>query len=231
MYLTKLDVSGDFDLNLPRNEVDLLALAESYVVYEATLSPDEVLHDISCADIQAALSRAQTAQAAQRASETDRAIAAAQLQIAYRHVRPLLDRVILHLKSRHVDNLADLEQWGLKTKVGPHGPIVLKPVNPLDWLDFLNAFVAQESGRLPADQISDPSLSELAEWAEKANRSRQERDAARIQREINTAARHAAVHQLRQLLLVAASIRIVKQYQGCVSVELGKWGYPVMARK
>lgn len=231
MYAIKFDGTGDFDLNLPRDEADLLALAESYVAYEATLSPDEVLHDISCADIQAALSRAQTAQAAQRASETDRAIAAAQLQIAYGQVRPLLDRVILRLKSRHVDNLADLEQWGLKTKVGPHGPIVLKPVNPLDWLDFLNAFITQESGRLPADQISDPSLSELAEWAERANRAKQDRDAARIQREIHTAARHAAVQQLRQLLLVAVSIRIVKQYQGGVSVELGRWGYTVTARK
>ena len=225
MYLLRYDVSGDYDIRFPVDEGDLVPLAEAYIRYEATLSPADALHDIPCAEIQAAL-------AAQLAAEVDRASAADRFLQTSRQARPRLDRLIIRLKSRHVHNLADLGLYGLRTRLRQRGGLgVRKPANPLDWLKFLNDYL-KEAGRQPeAERLTDPSFEELTQLAQTLNSALEVRDRAQTRREVSVAARKAASQRLRNLLQVAAAIRIVKQYGGSVSVELAKWGYTVVARK
>jgi hypothetical protein len=231
MYMLKYDVGGDFEMNMPTDEAGIITLGEAYVRFEETLVPDEALHDIASAEIKAALDAAQNAVTARRAGETDRAVAAARFLQMYKQVRPLLDRVITHLKSRHADNLADLEVYGLKTNAHRRGVTVRKPANPLDWLKFANTYLEQEGHRPASDRISDPPFSELTRLIGTLNLALQQREAGLIQRERSVAARRAATQHLRNLLQVAAAIRIVKHYQGCVNPELASWGYPIVARK
>lgn len=232
MYLLRYDVSGDYDIRFPVDEGDLVPLAEAYIRYEATLPPADALHDIPCAEIQAALAAVKSAQAAQLAAEVDRASAANRLLQTSRQARPRLDRLIIRLKSRHVHNLADLGLYGLRTRLRQRGGLgVRKPANLLDWLKFLNDYL-KEAGRQPeAERLTDPSFEELTELAQTLNTALEVRDRAQTRREVSVAARKAASQRLRNLLQVAAAIRIVKQYQGNVSVELAKWGYTVVARK
>lgn len=232
MYLLRYDVSGDYDIRLPADEGDLVPLAEAYIRYEATLPPADALHDIPCVEVQAALAAVKSAQAAQLAAEADRTSAANRWLQTSQQARTRLDRLIIRLKSRHVHNLADLGRYGLRTRLRQRGGLgVRKPANALDWLKFLNDYLV-EAGRQPeAERVTDPSFEELTQLAQTLNTALEQRVRAQTRRQTSVRARKAASQRLRNLLQVAAAIRIVKQYGGTVSVELAKWGYTVVARK
>ncbi|CAG0937764.1 hypothetical protein TFLX_06719 [Thermoflexales bacterium] len=141
-----------------------------------------------------------------------------------------MQRLGLHLKSRHAANLAALEQWGLKTKNGTRGISVLKPRNLEQWRNFLLAYVAQEATLPAAQQITEPPLSELQALAEVVKQNRADRAEQTTRRLRNVATRTAASQQLLDALQAAAAVLIVMCYEGQVTRDLQPWGFNLVAR-
>jgi hypothetical protein len=144
--------------------------------------------------------------------------------------RPLLEKVILHLKSRHADNLAELEQWGLGTKNGSRGVSVLKPRTETEWRNFLLAYVAKEAALPAAQQMTDPPLSQLQGLADTVQQNRSDRTEQTVRRLRNVATRTSASQQLLDALQAAAAVLIVTRYDYKVTRDLQTWGFNLVAK-
>lgn len=140
-----------------------------------------------------------------------------------------MQRLGLHLKSRHAANLAELEQWGLKTKNGTRGVSVLKPRDMNQWRDFLLSYVEKEAILPAAQQITDPSLSQLQALAGTVKQNRADRAEQTTRRLRNVATRTAASQQLLDALQ-AAALLIVTRFDGKVTRDLQPRGFNLVAR-
>ena len=188
------------------------------------------LRDVSLSVIQAALAQASAADAAAVGGEADRGTAAQQFRTAYTQARPLLDQIIIHLKSKYVANLADLAHWGLKTKVKGAGTSVIKPSTQSERLDFLMAYVTQEQSLPAADRVADPPLATMQALADALQQTQSTRTTALNQRESGVEVRDAAVQRLLDLLQLAAAVLVMTRFNGCVTNDLQQWGYIITAR-
>ncbi len=144
-------------------------------------------------------------------------------------LRPLMEKVILRLKNRHADNLAELEAHGLKTKVGARGVTVTKPKNTADWRAFCLAYVDKESALPAASQITDPPLSQLTAIAQVLRDNQAARTTQTTRRQMSVATRTAAAQTLLDALQ-AAAVLIVLRFGGQVTFDLQQWGYDVVAK-
>jgi hypothetical protein len=180
--------------------------------------------------MQAALTAAEVAVQSAAGGETTRATAAEVYRQAIAQARPMLETVILHLKSKYAGNLAQLEAWGLKTTSSTRGVSVRKPTDEQKWADFLLAYVQQEQALPTADRIADPPLDKLIALAQIIQSSRAERTAGRTRREMAVESRSAAATRLLDLLQAAAVVRVVNDYASRVTNDLQQWGYSISAR-
>jgi hypothetical protein len=226
----KFDVQSDLELRWTLNDAETIQLGEAFLAHESALPELQQLKDLPPGFFVPLISRAKTAAAEASAGEAQRAQAAEAVRQAMEQAQPLLDKVILHLKSRHANNLAELEQWGLKTKPGARGVSVTKPNNDSARRDFLLAYVTKEATLPPAQQIADPPLSELQALAETVQQNRADRTEQANRRLLNVANRTAASQHLLDALQAAAAILIVKCFNGQVTRDLQAWGFNLVAK-
>jgi hypothetical protein len=226
----KFDVQSTLELRWATTDKAIIQQGVSFLAFEEQLPAEKQLKDLSPLFFTGLITAAQDAAAGAGAGEADRARAAEVVRQADEQLRPLLDKVILRLKNRHADNLAELEQWGLKTKIGTRGVTVNQPKNVTDWRAFLLAYVAKESSQPAATQISDPPLSRLAAIAAALQENQAVRTKQTHQRLRGVAARATAVQTLLDALQAAAAVLIVTRFGGQITRDLQQWGYELVAK-
>ncbi len=156
----KFDVQGALELRWAATDEAIIKHGQAFLTFEESRPASEQLKDLSPTFFTQQVDTARKAAAEAGLGEAERARAAERVRQADEQLRPLIDKIILHLKSRHADNLADLELYTLKTKAGARGVSVTKPNNAIARRAFCLAYVERESS-LPAEQqISDPPLSQ-----------------------------------------------------------------------
>ena len=226
----KFDAQSDLELHWPLSDAEIIGLGESFLAHEIKLPTTEQLKDLSPEFFTPLLNRAKIAAVEASAGEAQRAQAAEVVRQAMEKAHPLLDKVILHLKSRHADNLAELEQWGLKTKIGARGVSVIKPNNDTARRDFLLAYVEKEATLPAAQQITDPPLSEMQALANVVKQNRSDRTEQTMRRVRGVAVRTEASQRLIDALQAAAATLIVICFEGKVTRELQAWGFNLVAK-
>lgn len=230
MISIKLDTSSSLSVRWPTSYRGVVALGEAYAAYESSLGAEAQLQDVPLSAIQSALNEASSAIALARSGEQERASAGEVVQQAFEAVRPLLDKAILQLKTRHFEQLSLLEQWGLDTVVRLGKVQVRKPGSQGTRLEFLQAYVAKEASLPVEEQISDPPLATMQTYLDTIQTGIAERTSGRDQREVNVEARNTAVSRLLDLLKVAAIIRVSMTHSGRLTNELQLWGFQVNSR-
>lgn len=230
MLALRMDTKSELEVRWPGTDAQVIAAAQIYVAYEGSLPVANQLQDVSLAMIQAALTEAITAVSAAGISEQGRAVASEQYRQAMATAKPLLEIILLRLRGKYATNLAQLEGWGLYTKIGTNGISVLKPKGDKGWAEFLMAYVAKEQSLPANEQISDPPLAQMSALATTIQQSLTAREAGRTQREIYVRARSEAGTRLLNLLQAAAVVLVTTRYDGKVTNELQQWGYNVSRR-
>lgn len=226
----KFDAQSDLELRWTLNDAETIQLGEAFLTYENALPDAQRLRDLSVEFLRPLVDQARVAAAEAAAGEAQRARAAEAVRQALEQAHPLLDKVILHLKSRHANNLAELEQWGLQTKQGQRGISVQKPRHLEQWREFLLAYVAQEATLPAAQQITDPPLSELQALAAIVQQNRTDRTEQTTRRLRNVAVRTTASQRLLDALQAAAAVLIVTRFEGKVTRDLQLWGFNLVAK-
>ena len=217
-------------ISYPKNDDEILLNGAAFVKYEMSLPSEQRLKDISAELISDILEPARAAAQMAKASEAARAIAAEKFTQSYMQTKELLDKkVIVHLKSRLVDHLAEAEQWGLRTKVGPHGVSIVKPRSQSEWINFAVTYVAQEASQLPANRIADPPFEQMQTLATDLQRYQQTRDNEKLQRRSGVQTRTQESQRLLDLLQTAADTLILIRFDGHLCPDLEHWGFTVTA--
>ena len=231
MIAFRWDTKGALDLRWPETDVLILALGKQCRAKEAALPAAERCGAVPLALLNEAITAVEVAAKEAGTGEQERAEAAEVRRQALAAAKPEIERVFVLLKAKYYANLAQLEQWGLRTKVGAKGVVVLKPQGEKQEIAFLQAFVAQEQSLAPAEQVDGGNLARLAGYAQSLSQSTEARGVGRTKREVNVKARSAAGERLlRYVQAMAVSLTAVR-FNGVVTNELQEWGFDVVAAK
>jgi hypothetical protein len=226
----KFDVQGALELRWASTDEAIIKHGQTFLAFEESRPASEQLKDLSPTFFTRLVDAAREAATEAGLGEAERARAAEAVRQADAELPDLVDKIILHLKSRHADNLADLEAYTLKTKAGARGVTVTKPNNASARRAFCLAYVEKEAS-LPAEQqISDPPLSRMTAIANILRQNQAVRTEQTNRRQINVATRTAAAQTLLDALQAAAAVLIVMRYNGQVTRDLQQWGYEVVAK-
>ena len=162
----KFDVQGALELRWATTDEGVIKHGQAFLAFEQQRPASEQLKDLSPTFFTRLVDAAQEAATEAGLGEAQRARAAELVRQADEQLRSLVDKLILHLKSRHANNLADLEAYGLKTTAGARGVSVQKPRDATGRRAFCLAYVDSESVVPAASQITDPPLSQLTAIAQ-----------------------------------------------------------------
>jgi hypothetical protein len=226
----KFDVPSALEIRWAATDEGVIQHGVSFLAFEGQRPTAEQLKDLSPEFFEGLIRAAQAAANEAARGEAERAHAAEAVRQADEQLRPLVDKLILHLKSRHANNLADLEVYGLKTTAGTRGVSVQKPHDIIQRRAFCLAYVDQQAILPPAQQITDPPLSQMQAIAAILKENQAERTEQANRRQRNIATRMAAAQKLLDALQAAAAVIMVKCYDGKVTRDLQQWGYDVVAK-
>lgn len=229
MITVKLDVNGDYIVQWPRKDADILTLTSRYIAQQLSLSVDAQIKDVPLATVQALFTQASTAATTATGGEVTRATAAETLRQRIEQAKGYLDMIFLRLKGQYADNLAQLEGWGIPTTVGSRGINLHKPNTQNKIIAFLRTYVAKESS-LPANQqITDPPLATMQALLTDIEAALTNRITARDQREVNVETRSQVLDELLNWLQIACLI-LTMQSGGKVSPALQQHGFLIVGR-
>jgi len=226
----RFDAKSPWDLRWFNTDAEIIAHGEMFVEFEGQRPAPAQLKDISAPFVRVLLTAAKKAAEEADTGELGRAHAAEALRQADEQLPALVDRLMLHLKSRHAANLADMERYKLKTTAGSHGVSVQKPRNVLERRAFCLAYVEIEAALPAAQQISDPPLSQMQALAAVITANQAEWNEQIIRRQRNVATRSTAAQKLQEVLQAAAAVLIVTCFGGEITRDLKQWGYDVVAK-
>lgn len=231
MISAQFCTGSDLEVRWPKYDEDILNLCQTFVAWEGQQPAEQQLKDISATSISARLAPVLAAMETARTAEVNRTAAAETFKAAYTEARTLLDKGIVHLSSKYIDDLAQVGLWGLETKAGPRGLKVVKPTDQAGWIKFMNSYVAREQALPEAQQIANLPLSRLAELAATINDGLTAREAGVTSRRTNVRSRVAGAQELLELLQVACITLIYTRFSGQISPDLANWGYTVVGKQ
>ena len=157
MLSGQIDVTGSSKVVWPVRDADIIALGESYLAFEQTRATALQLRDPDPHLVRQVLKSATTAAQAATSGEQARATSAVTYTQALEESKRLLDLALPQLKGKHVKNLAELQAYGLDTKNGARGGVlVARPTSDKGWIKFLVAYAEQEAALPQTDRIVDP---------------------------------------------------------------------------
>lgn len=227
-YTIKVGIDGDYQVVNPESEAEIVALGERFVAYEQSLPLDERLKLPSADDLAAALKQAQAGHESARAEENRRAVAATAYHTALTQAIPLLKAAIEQLSWLHRENLAQLRDWGLETKTGARGKVlVTKPDRESEWAAFLQSYAAQELSQPEAARLTTPPFDQVQALAQTAQDHQATRTTARSARKLAVETRSTSAGPLFDLLQLAGGLLIVTRFEGRVTNALEAWGFKV----
>lgn len=231
MFNTRIDTAGQLNIIWPNRDADIIALGKAYTAFEAQQSASTRLAVPVYTQVLALLEAASTAADSAINSEVQRAISATDLANALAKAKTLLDDALKQLKGRYSKNPAQLELYGLSTKIGARGEVlVARPKTDKGWVRFLSGYVTQQAELDQANRITDPALAEMQALDQIITWAQANRISGRTQREVGVQNRSAAATRLLNHLQLAALVLIVTRFDGCVVNELQQWGFNVVTR-
>ena len=146
-----------------------------------------------------------------------------------RQMRLKRSKSSLSLKGKYGHNLAQLEGWGLPTRLGARCVTMRKPSTPNEHIAFLRAYVAKESTLVEGQQITDPPLSTVQNLLDEIEDALDTRTLGRDQRELGIEQRGGIRGDLLHWLQIGA-LMLVMQNGGTISTALQLHGYTVVER-
>ena len=228
----RIDNNGDYVVIWAGTDDEVLGVAAVFLQKNGSVPAGEKLPAELVGLIQTVYDQAKGAKETAVTSEAERAKASELFREAMTVAKAKLEVAFLRLKGNHATHLAELEDWGLSTKVAKDGrSAVKKPANERDWIAFLYTYTAKEQSLAAAQQISDPSLAEMVALADKIRTNDAARQTNQSKRESGTQARSETVAQLHMLLQTAALYLVAVRWNGRVGQELQQWGFNVVARQ
>lgn len=229
MISVRMDYNSLFAVRWPTKDSDIIALAEVWVVYEASRSLASQLKDIPLALVETKLAAAKSARASIQSGEADRNLASGDYRTLLATIKNNLDRAFTFLKYVHSDNLLWLQKWGVNVRQTARGLSVRMPTKDAEVLLLLETYLAYESSLGVGQQIADPPLATMQALLVDAKDMAQNRLSNRVKRTSNVHERSQAASELLDLLQIAALILIVREFGGKVDPNLANWGYTVVA--
>lgn len=229
MIIIRLDLNGDYLVQWPRKDTEILTLTSRYIAKQLSLPVEDRLKDVPLATVQALYNQASTAATTATGGEITRATAAETLSQRIEEVKGYLDIIFLRLKGQYADNLAQLEGWGIPTTKGSRGINLQKPNTQNKIIAFLRAYVAKESTMIEGKQITDPPFSTMQALLDDIEDALASRTTARDQRELNVETRRKVLDELLNWLQTACLL-LVMQSGGKVSTALQQHGFTILER-
>lgn len=229
MLTLRFDGSGLYQVQWPKKSSEILELGRLYVEYELKQSPAAQLVLPSLAMVQTSLQAAKESHELAGRGEANRAQSAGVYRQTLNALKSKLEIALLQLKANQMDNLAALQQWGLKTVVKGKKIVVYKPQGPLEWEQFAEAYVRREESSPPAGQLATPPLAEVKSLWNALKQSKETRNEGRNSREIGVQTRSVEINRLLDLLQLAAAGLVITRFYGQVTNELQLWGFKVTA--
>ena len=226
----KFDVQSALELRWGTTDEAIIKHGASFLAFEQQRPASEQLKVLSPTFFTRLVDAAQEAATEAGLGEAERARAAELVRQADEQLRSLVDKLILHLKSRYANNLAELEAFGLKTTAGARGVSVQKPRDATGRRAFCLAYVDKESALPAASQITDPPLSQLTAIAQVLRDNQAARTTQTNRRQQSVATRTAAAQSLLDALQAAAAVLIVTRLGGQITYALRDWGYEVVGK-
>lgn len=221
----KLGVDSGYEWKIPKTPAEIIALAITYIEFETTRRTNAPSLEL----IREALDRAQKGHTAAQSQELNRAEAANVFHRTLDQATPLLKEAFNQLVWKYRDTLARLERWGLLTKIGARGKLlVTKPQKETGWAAFLQTYVTQEASLPEADRITNPPLATLQALAATARTADVDRVSAQHTRETGVATRLAGAGPLLDLLQLACGMLVATQFDGQVTPALQDWGFNII---
>jgi len=231
MLSTRIDATGRLNIVWPIRDADIIALGKAYTTFEGQESAQARLALPTYAQVLALLEAASAAADSATGSETQRAISATDLANALTEAKVLLIDALKQLKGRYSKNPAQLERYGLPTKIGTRGEVlVTRPATAKDWARFLAAYVTQQAELDEAERLTDPALAKMQALNQIVTQALTDRLSGRNQREVGVQNRSAAATRLLEHLQLAAFALVVTRFDGHVVNELQNWGFNIVAK-
>lgn len=225
----KVGVDSGYEWKLPATPAEVIELGVKYSDFEALRLPGSRVTGPTLEQIRDALVAAQAGHEAALASELDRAEAANRYHNAIAQATPLLKTAFDELTWKYRDTPAILERWGLQSKVGARGKVlVTRPVKEKAIAAFLQSYTAYEGGLPEADRLTNPPLATLQALAATAQANDIARQSAQHNRESGVAIRAAGAGPLLDLLQLAFGMLVVTVYDGKVMPALHDWGFNII---
>lgn len=228
MISVRFDSNGDYKVRWSGKQQPIIANGVAYVAKESSLPVGQQITAPTLASVQAALAAAQAEHSAALSGEAIRAAAAEEYRQAMITAKSKLQVALLRLKNKYINNLAQLEAWGVATVAGSNGIRVRQPRTESEWVGFLKAYVTKESSLTAPEQITDPALAEMSDLNDTVQETLATRKAGKDQRETAVQTRTENAEQLNMLLQTAAIVLVATRYNGRVTNDLQQWGYDVV---
>lgn len=228
MISVRFDSSGDYRVRWSAKQQVIIANGVAYVAKESSVPVGQQIPIPTLAAVQAALAAAQAEHSAALSGEAIRATAAEEYRQAMLTAKNKLQTALMRLKNKYINNLAQLEAWGVETVAGSNGIRVRQPRLESEWVNFLKAYVAKESSLTAPEQITDPTLAEMTDLNDTVQEVLATRKAGKDQRETAVQVRSENTELLNRLLQTAAIVLVGARYNGRVTNDLQQWGYDVV---
>ena len=219
-----IDKNGRFKPLWPRYDPEIIALGQAYVDRETGLPVAERLALPPLTLMQATLQEALQSVETATSNENQRAVSATDYTTALSAIKPLLDDALTQLKGKYSKNPAQLRDYGLDTKIGKRGDVlVARPTNDKGWIQFATHYVEQETLLLPNQRIVDPPLARITELTASITTNLQARNSGASQRSIGVENRSEAVSRLMDYLQLAAFALVALRFDRKVTNDLELW--------
>ena len=229
MVINKFDTTSDLHLIYPDKDrpADIVQTAQAFIRYEqrrplqAQLPHTPILIDLL----------RQWADNDQKRTdgETQRAVAAEQVQQFDQAVIDMVRHARKTLDAAFPTNPAKAKAWGFEAKQSTQN--ILLPRTRDDHLRVLGHYIAREQSRPAAERFRSPDLSEAIRVHEALRRQIALRQAGQNQREAAVAASYVIGVKMHYYLQAAVTHLLAFKFDFIVTVELQKWGFNVVSRR
>jgi hypothetical protein len=225
-----IGIESGYQWVTPTTDAEIIELAQQYIAQESKMDAAAQLAAPALSDVRAALTTAQGGLENARREENRRAESATEFHRAQEQATPLLAEAFEQLKWRQRDNLSRLQQWGLKTKTGVKGKVlVTKPRTEQEWAAFLQEFVAKEASLPEAERVMAGNLLPLQDLAAVVRSNQVERASAQSARKLAVETRLVTAGPLLDLLQLAFGVLVVTRFERRVTTALEAWGFKIRA--
>ena len=229
MVINKFDTTSDLHLIYPDKDkpADIVQTVQAFIRYEQRRPPQAQLPHTP---ILIELLRQWAANDQKRTDgETQRAIAAEQVQQFDQAVTDVVRHARKTLDAAFPTNLAKAKAWGFEAKKSTKN--ILLPQTRKEHLNLLDKYIAKEQSRPEEERFTSPNLADVIRVRDDLRQQLDIRAAGQNQREEAVVTCNQIAADLYNFLQSAATDLLTFKFKFKLTVELQKWGYDVSPRR